>query len=150
MSYRILLLWTLIALASCKGKQLPNQEMIDLLKESARIDHDHDNVFSPEAMVEYCDSVVTASSDEEARNAALKKKANALMQLGQETKGIEILQALLSRTSLGSPDQRAALLKDLANGFLRLGDRMNCINNHTAESCIYPIAGGGIHRDKAG
>lgn len=146
----MLIAWGLFILVSCKERRLPNQEMIDLLKESARIDHDHENVFSPEAMVEYCDSIVSASSDESARDAALIKKANALMQLGQEPKGIEILEAVLSRTSPGFPDKRMAILKDLANGFLRLGDRVNCINNHTAESCIYPIAGGGIHRDKAG
>lgn len=150
MRYRVLIAWGLFILVSCKERRLPNQEMIDLLKESARIDHDHENVFSPEAMVEYCDSIVSASSDESARDAALIKKANALMQLGQEPKGIEILEAVLSRTSPGFPDKRMAILKDLANGFLRLGDRVNCINNHTAESCIYPIAGGGIHRDKAG
>jgi hypothetical protein len=41
-------------------------------------------------------------------------------------------------------------MKDLAISYLRQGDRVNCINNHTAESCIYPIAGGGVHRDKTG
>ena len=59
MSYRTLFFLVLLGLASCKERQLPNQEMIDLLKVSARVDHNHENVFSPEAMIEYCDSIVT-------------------------------------------------------------------------------------------
>jgi hypothetical protein len=124
--------------------------MIDLLKESAKIDHNHENVFSPEAVIEYCDSILQHDPSEDARKEALSKKGNAFLQLGEEQKAIDIFQGLLGETSLGEMDQRQAIMKDLAIAWLRLGDRVNCINNHTAESCIYPISGGGIHRDKTG
>jgi hypothetical protein len=150
MPYRTLFFLVLLGLASCKQRQLPNQEMIDLLKVSARFDHNHENVFSPEAMIEFCDSIVSQTSDQDAQRTALSKKANALLQLGQEQKAIDIFQALLNRTSLGYPEQRMAILKDMAVAYLRLGDRINCINNHTSESCIFPIAGSGVHRDKTG
>ncbi|MDO6430320.1 CRTAC1 family protein [Flavitalea sp. BT771] len=150
MSYRPLLFLALISLAACKDKHLPNQEMIDLLKVSARYDHNHENVFSPEAMIEYCDSLLSNTSDDDARRKALSKKANALMQLGEEQKAIDIFQDLLAKISLGNIEQRQPVMKDLAIAYLRMGDRTNCINNHTAESCIFPIAGGGVHRDKAG
>jgi len=150
MFHRVLLFIVFIGLASCREKQHPNQEMIDLLKVSARFDHNHENVFSPEAMIEYCDSIVSNTSDEDARTKALSKKANSLMQLGEERKAIDILQELLNKLSLGNIEQRQAIVKDLALAYLRMGDRTNCINNHTAESCIFPIAGAGVHRDKAG
>ena len=150
MVYRIILLMVIAGMSACKDKRLPNQEMIDLLKVSARIDHNPLNVFSPEAMIEYCDSIVSNTSDEEARIKALSKKANALLQLGQEQKGIDIFQGLLDKISPGNIDQRQAIIKDMALAYLRLGDRANCINNHTAESCVFPIAGGGVHRDKTG
>ena len=67
--------------------------MIDLLKVSARFDHNHENVFSPEAIIEYCDSIVSQTSDQDAQRTALSKKANALLQLGQEQKAIDIFQA---------------------------------------------------------
>ncbi|MDX1909075.1 MAG: CRTAC1 family protein [Bacteroidia bacterium] len=38
----------------------------------------------------------------------------------------------------------------LALAWLRQGELTNCINNHSSESCIIPIAGGGIHQDQAG
>jgi hypothetical protein len=150
MTTRLLLLFLLIGMAACKDNHLPNQEMIDLLKVSARFDHNHENVFSPEAMIEYCDSILSKASDDNARRAALSKKAGALLQLGQEQKAIDIYQGLLAKISLGDIEQRQPVIKDLAIAWLRLGDRANCINNHTAESCIFPIAGGGVHRDKTG
>jgi hypothetical protein len=150
MPRRLLLFLALLALASCKERSHPNQEMIDLLKVSAKFDHNPENVFSPEAMVEYCDSVLNSSPGEEARREALRRKANALLQLGEEQKAIDIFQAMLDKISLGEIEQRQAIMKDMALAWLRLGDRVNCINNHTAESCIYPISGDGVHRDKTG
>jgi hypothetical protein len=144
------LLIVLFVLAACKNKPLPNQAMIDLLKTAAKNDHNYENVFSPEAMIEHCDSVLGASPNEQAQRDALHKKANMFLQIGEEQKGIDLYQQLLDKTSLGDVEQRQGLLRDLANAWLRLGDRTNCINNHTTESCIFPIAGGGIHRDKTG
>lgn len=150
MTCRTLIFLTLLSLASCREKRLPNQEMIDLLKASARFDHNYENVFSPEAIIEYCDSILSNTSDEDTRRKAFSRKANALLQLGQEQKAIDIFQELLNRVSPGDFEQRQTVLKDLAIAWLRLGDRTNCINNHTAESCIFPIAGGGVHHDKTG
>jgi len=150
MPNRLLLPLVLLALASCRHRPLPNQAMIDLLKISAKFDHNHENVFSPEAMVEYCDSLMGKNPGEEAGREILSRKANALLQLGEERKAIAIYQQVLDQISLGLIDQRQRVMKDLAISYLRLGDRMNCINNHTAESCIFPIAAGGEHRDKTG
>src|SRR5215472_5596123 len=122
MTCRMLLLLPLLALAACRERTLPNQEMIDLLKESAKNDHNHENVFSPEAMVEYCDSMLKLSSGGEAERDALSRKAGALLQLGQEQKAIGILETLLEKTSAGEFDQRQAIKKDLAIAWLRLGD----------------------------
>jgi len=150
MPNRLLAILLLSALASCRHRSLPNQEMIDLLKVSARSDHNHDNVFSPDAMVEYCDSLLGQNPNEETGRETLSRKANAWLQLGEEQKGIDIFQQILAKLPLGLIDQRQRVMKDLAIAYLRLGDRMNCINNHNAGSCIFPIAGDGVHRDKTG
>ena len=70
------------------------------------------------------------------------------MQLGQEQNSIDLLKTLLDKISLGDIEQRQSILKDLAIAYMRLGERVNCIHNHTGESCIFPISAGGIHRDK--
>src|SRR5690349_7150 len=109
MPYRVMILLFVLFVAACKDKSrpLPNQEMIDLLKESAKTDHNHENVFSPEAVIGYCDSILNADPTEEVRVKTLDKKAEALLQLGEEQKAIEIFQGLLDKISLGNLEQRA-------------------------------------------
>ncbi len=38
----------------------------------------------------------------------------------------------------------------LAVAYLRLGENENCVNCHTSESCIFPLAGGAIHEKREG
>jgi hypothetical protein len=33
---------------------------------------------------------------------------------------------------------------------LRTGEQQNCLTNHNAQSCIYPLRGGGLHKDQKG
>jgi tetratricopeptide (TPR) repeat protein len=132
---------------SCKSKVLPNQDMIDLLKAAEKNYNSPKNVFCPEAVVRFCDSLLNNSSDENVVTKALNKKANALLQLGEEQKAIDIFQDLQTKTK-GNIDQRQSILKDMAITYLRLGERINCIHMHNAESCIFPISKGGVHRDK--
>ncbi len=121
--------------------------MIDLLKMAERNFESADNVFSPASVVRSCDSVLNHSSNEELRKSAFHRKAIALLQLGEEQKAIDIFHSLLNKTE-GNLDERQAILKDMAISYLRLGERINCIGMHNAESCIFPISKGGIHHDK--
>ena len=132
---------------SCKQKPLPNQGMIDLLKTAEKNYQNPENVFSPEAVVKYTDSVINNSSDEDLITKARYQKANAFLELGEEQKAIDIYNDLLAKTK-GDLDLRQSILKDLAITYLRLGERMNCINMHNVESCIYPISTRGVHQDK--
>ena len=136
--------------ASCRQKVLPNQYMIDLLKASAKYEYNHDNIFSPGAIAEFCDSVIHNSSGENVVMEALNNKANAFLQLGEEQKAIDIYQDILNKIPAGNLDQRQSVMKDMASAYYRLGERTNCIHNHTAESCIYPISNGAVHHDKTG
>ena len=50
----ILLLWMLPFLfIACKSKEVPNQDMIELIKAAYKYDNNPDNVFSPEAIVKH-------------------------------------------------------------------------------------------------
>ncbi len=88
--------------------------MIDLLKTAEKNDFNQDNVFSPEAKVKYCDSIINHSSDENMIADALNKKANALLQLGEEQKAIDVFQNLLRKIPQGNIEQKEAVLKDMA------------------------------------
>ncbi len=135
-------------LVSCKHTTLPNQYMIDLLKVAAQNFNNPDNVFSPESVVKRCDAVIDSSSNKEEVINAFDKKGNALLQLGEEQKAIDIFEYLLKKIPPGDILQRQPVLKDLAIAYIRLGERKNCINMHGAESCIYPISKNGMHQDK--
>ena len=148
--YLLLLCILSFVFTSCKHKVLPNQYMIDLLKTAEKNYNSPNNVFYPEATVKLCDSILENSSDKDAQMRALNKKANALLQLGQEQKAIDIFQELLNKIPLGYIDQRQSVMKDLAITYLRLGERMNCINMHNGESCIYPLSKAAVHQDKTG
>ena len=41
---------------------------------------------------------------------------------------------------------RQAVSLGLALAYLRLGEQQNCLANHTSESCLFPIEGGGVHQ----
>lgn len=133
---------------SCNEKKSSSQYMIDLLKQSKIAFYNPENPFSPEAVVNYADSVTQNSSDENLKTKVLTRKAHALLELGEEQKAIDAYQALLQKTG-GDIVQRQSILKELAICYLRLGERMNCINMHNAQSCIYPISKEGVHHDKS-
>ena len=144
-----LILFAMPLFISCKSETYPNQAMIDLLKEAEKNYNSPDNVFTPGAVVIYCDSILQNTSDEKEKMNALNRKAKALLELGEEQKAVDIYNDLLTKTR-GDLDLRQSILRDLAISYLRLGERMNCIHMHNAESCIYPISQGGVHHDKTG
>ena len=135
---------------SCRQKPLPNQEMIELLQQAEKYNNNPANIFAPEALIISCDSILNASSDPEVQMKALHAKAGAYLNLGQEQKAIDIYQHLITRIPRGYDDQRLSIMKDLALAYMRMGERMNCIQNHSAESCIFPISQAAVHMDKTG
>jgi tetratricopeptide (TPR) repeat protein len=139
----------LLLLSSCRNTH-PNQEMIDLLQSIDKYEDNPENDFSPEAILRSSDSLLNASP---AKNEVIQikyRKANALLELGQEQKAIDVFQDMLTNTPTSDDGQRKFLMKDLAMAYLRLGERTNCVQHHSAESCIFPISVGGVHQDKTG
>ncbi|HEY6504033.1 MAG TPA: CRTAC1 family protein [Chitinophagaceae bacterium] len=124
--------------------------MVSLLQAAEKYDQHAENMFSAEAILRFCDSVLNTSSQQMTLEEAKYRKGLALLQLGEEGKAIEVYKELLNNVSMGEFDKRRQIMKDLAVSYLRLGERMNCIHNHSAESCIFPITSGGIHKDKTG
>ncbi len=82
----------------------------------------------------------------------------------QSMLAIETLNAGLSEQAIAEFEKLEVLLKE--NGllelndrflniyralcFLRIGEQENCLSNHTTDSCLMPIRGGGIHKLQRG
>jgi hypothetical protein len=124
--------------------------MIDLLQSTAKYEENQENIFSPEAVLKFTDSLLVAPPADADIMRIKYRKAMALLQLGEEQKSVDVFKEILNKISPFEFDQRRAIMKDLAVAYLRLGERTNCFHNHTAESCIFPISAGGVHLDKTG
>ena len=78
----------------------------------------------------------------------------AELRLGNEAKGIEyLLEAYRRLPEIKhqlTPDRYDEMIFQLGVAYLRLGETRNCCLHRTAESCILPIRGGGVHTDVEG
>jgi len=144
-------LWPAIfCISACTNGSSANKEMIHLLSTIAATENDHRNTFAPEAKLRYFDSLLKVSVLYADSATAQYGRASALLELGEEEKAIAIYEAMLQRLPYWMTDDQKIIEKDLAIAYLRLGERKNCIYDHNGESCIYPIAGKGIHTIKQG
>lgn len=121
--------------------------MVDLLKQTNRRFNDHRNDFSPESQLAYIDSMLNRSSSGELE---LYMKTTALLKLGEEEKAIPLLEKIVNQLAGSNPRPAQVAMSDLALAYLRLGEQANCRINHSAESCILPIRGSGIHTLQTG
>ena len=83
------------------------------------------------------------------RKVALFFKGMDLLKAGDEKQAVDILVPLVA--AMKEEEQTDKVSKEtkafLAISYLRLGERNNCIANHSMGSCIFPIAGKGVYTD---
>ena len=108
-----------------------------------------ENSFCPEAEFIFFDSLSTKHPDPAMRLQASFFKANGFLKMGQEKEAVNALEKILYAVT---EDHRhySEILKSYAVAYLRMGERQNCISNHSAESCILPIKNAGVHQNKTG
>lgn len=146
----ILLAGVFVLYNSCNSFDNSNKEMVALLASVAKTEFNPENAFAPKAKLEKIDSILNISSDTLSNAAALFKKASIYLELGDEQSSEKILEGLLNNKMLRQSSNFNLIKKELAINYLRIGERTNCMLNHSAESCIFPIKDGGVHRDKTG
>ncbi|MDQ8204748.1 FG-GAP-like repeat-containing protein [Pelagicoccus sp. SDUM812003] len=80
--------------------------------------------------------------------------AMALLNSGDSQGAIAEFQAFREAVSaMGmrpNPQMVAEILKIEALCYLRLGEQENCLHNHNADSCLFPIKDGGVHSREFG
>jgi tetratricopeptide (TPR) repeat protein len=130
-------------------KYLENEKLNRLYREGLKINFDKNNDFCPEAEFAFCDSMrqLPANSPDQV-NVAEYFMALNLLKLGKEQKAIDMLELLVKKTKTDEPGELYKNIRRfLGLAYLRLGERNNCISNHSTESCIFPIQGRGIYPD---
>jgi lipopolysaccharide biosynthesis regulator YciM len=71
----------------------------------------------------------------------------ALLKKGEEQKAIEVYEGLLKMAQETGMFDKEKVLPQLALAYMRLGEKTNCLHNHTAQSCIFPLSFAAIHKD---
>ncbi len=75
-------------------------------------------------------------------------RGEELLNSGKTESAIKQFQTLLRAISGNEPQlstHNKRIFERIGLSFLRLGEQKNCMINHTAESCVMPFRGGGIH-----
>ena len=139
----LLLLLTIITAYYRPSSQ---KKMIGLLKELRNRNYSLSNPFSPEAKMVQSDSMLRIPGNE--NNPALLASAASLsLKVGKEEQAVKLYEKMVSKADFMNLD---GLMPDMAIAYMRLGERNNCMLNHNASSCIFPIKDGGVHLIKTG
>jgi tetratricopeptide (TPR) repeat protein len=134
-----------IGLFSCTGK--PAKKMSDIMESIRKGNYNSQNSFSSRAKLAFMDSMISNISNS---NQAQFNKANVLLQAGDEKQSVAILEQMLAQSHSHEGQIYQQILKSYAIASLRLGERQNCVMGHSAESCIMPVRGTGIHKIQLG
>jgi hypothetical protein len=79
--------------------------------------------------------------------------ADELLQAGKPEEALrenEAVESLMRDNDIPLDDFLPQLLLAKALCYLRVGEIENCCANHNADSCLFPIHGGGVHKLQAG
>ena len=137
-----------VILISCGHEKENHEKMISVLEEINNANFNKSNPFCPEAELAFFASV--SGNNENPYRSYVTKHQTAISYLkaGEEQKAVNILEelALIEEYKTDINFMKGSL--GIAN--MRLGERQNCVRNHTSESCVIPIVNTGIHQIKTG
>ncbi|MEZ2336267.1 FG-GAP-like repeat-containing protein [Mucilaginibacter sp. RCC_168] len=120
--------------------------MADLLQQLKKRNYNPQNVFSSDARLAACDSLLKIDSPNYDVQL-LSKKALFELQEGHEQEAIDIYSKISKLPRYMNP---VNIMPDQAVAYMRLGERANCMLGHNGSSCIFPIKGAGIHQAQTG
>src|SRR5262245_37594635 len=102
----------------------------------------------------YLKDIKNPADDERGRILLEVQAAELALQRGEGETAIAGFQRAredaMAHSALFDAEFFHALGRELAISELRLGEQQNCVAMHNAESCLFPLAGGGVHMVQAG
>ena len=142
-----------IVLAACNISSSPPQQgpgtkrMAARLEEIARNLNPATNTYINDARVEYLRQL-DLPSDPVDRLRLQVHLAREFLRAGQSQEAIDRFLSL--KQQLGATKTKPSVHKLLALAYLRLGEQDNCLQQHTSESCLFPISQAGVHDNQRG
>ncbi|MCA9077096.1 MAG: CRTAC1 family protein [Planctomycetaceae bacterium] len=164
---RLVMLFVVLSVAGCGGKPVPatsqteviddsHARMIAALKEIQSRTSDEQPFLGdgPRRRLTQQLASLPAGAPPTAKLQLQFQLAEALLQAGETQTAVDLLHDCLSMfpqvgSILPNADQvQDQLTKRLAVAYLRLAENQNCVKCRDGDCCIFPIQGGGIHRNK--
>ncbi len=146
--YRYLILWVIVTQISCdyepvEGSARMKYQLAQIYKEAQPGQYTHRNAQMAEYYLQQADK---AEGEEFLRYIYLYLRES--LYAGKYAEVIEKTQRLMKEQgqTLTQMNMKSRQFWDLlAIAYMRKGEFENCIDNHSAASCIVPIKGAGIH-----
>ena len=140
----------LLGAFSCHDQGSSNKEMIDLLSNLAKESYSPKNNFCPEAKLPFLNSIKEAELQKFDGPKLAYSITSTLLEIGDEKEAISTGYNFIKTLPAYDTEYRMKIRKNIALAYLRIGEKTNCVNNHSGESCIFPIMNKGVHTDKSG
>jgi tetratricopeptide (TPR) repeat protein len=123
------------------------KKMIDYLEQVRKKLNTASNFFAADARLSRTDSMLKKTTNPSEMMNLNFRKAHALLEAGKEKESVDLYNNLAIAVK-NIPEARKVIYPALGLAYMRLAERTNCLKNHSADACIMPIEGGGIHKDK--
>jgi hypothetical protein len=143
-----IIVFTTVLISSCHHID-SNKEMVEMLRRANVSSEVPDNIFSSRGRLKYYDSIYHLNLSPEKKIDAEYFLANANLEMGNEKAAIAHLENVLDSLSKNQKASRTKVMRDLGIAWMRYGERLNCLTGHADESCILPIRGNGIHKNRS-
>ncbi len=148
----ILILSILLTCWGCESTELKShQEMIRILSEKSEMVNPEINLYANKKRLAWLQNQIF----DDHISAALQHQsviANEMLNAGYTQQSIDQYNDVLytiDSLKINPPESFMTAIQDLlAITHFRHGEETNCLDGHNAESCIMPIRGAGIHRNK--
>lgn len=141
--------WLLCTACQPDAEEVSHAHMLKLLKEVPRNTYHPENIFANHTRVQYFDSLLKIQPD---HYPYQYQRALDLLRFGNSKEAALQLEKLILLKKQGKLEgklpltDQASLEAYEALAYLRLGEQENCIINHTAASCLFPIQKAGFHQ----
>ena len=109
------------------------------------------NEFFGNATVAELERTLATPSSPDVRIGALVRMSREQLRLGEVDAAIASIEEAteMAKTAAIPEDQRRFLVFTRGLAYWRLGSVRNCLTAHNKLTCLFPIAAGGVHRDRA-
>jgi hypothetical protein len=137
------------------GHQGPGTvKMSARLAELARTSDPGLNIFLNDKRAMLWKASIERATNEISRATSQLQYANELVKAGyneQAVREFEVARDYIKAQGLKlSPQTSIQMGTHLGLAYMRMAEQRNCLSNHNADSCLFPITGGGVHQWREG